>query len=138
MLGGFSFGHLLGIRFTHGRLASSSLIMGNNMQVKYLAGIVGSTTQLTSGGQTVRFVEDKPGAECQLLGTATGTQGNWLSGQQGAEGGSLRGAANALRNHAAEMGGNVIYGVSSPTQGVLSSFVPTDSEMNGQVYKCPN
>ena len=92
MLGGFSFGHLLGIRFTHGRLASSSLIMGNNMQVKYLAGIVGaalllagcsSTTELTSGGQNVRFVEDKPGAECQLLGTATGTQGNWLSGQCG-------------------------------------------------------
>ncbi|HAI9498297.1 TPA: DUF4156 domain-containing protein, partial [Klebsiella pneumoniae] len=23
-------------------------------------------------------------------------------------------------------------------QGLLSSFVPTDSEMNGQVYKCPN
>ncbi|HFL5536297.1 TPA: DUF4156 domain-containing protein, partial [Escherichia coli] len=21
---------------------------------------------------------------------------------------------------------------------LLSSFVPTDSEMNGQVYKCPN
>ncbi|MEQ6279202.1 DUF4156 domain-containing protein [Kluyvera cryocrescens] len=117
------------------------------MQVKYLAGIVGaalllagcsSTTELTAGGQNVRFVEDKPGAECQLMGTATGTQGNWLSGQQGAEGGSMRGAANALRNHAAELGGNVIYGVSSPTQGVLSSFVPTDSEMNGQVYKCPN
>lgn len=147
MLGGFSFGHLLGIRFTHGRHASSSLIMGNNMQVKYLAGIVGaalllagcsSTTELTSGGQNVRFVEEKPSAECQLLGTATGAQGNWLSGQQGAEGGSMRGAANALRNHAAEMGGNVIYGVSSPTQGMLSSFVPTDSEMNGQVYKCPN
>ncbi len=30
------------------------------------------------------------------------------------------------------MGGNVIYGVSSPTQNLLSSFVPTDSEMNGQ------
>ena len=54
------------------------------------------------------------------------------------EGGSMRGAANALRNHAAEMGGNVIYGVSSPTQNLLSSFVPTDSQMNGQVYKCPN
>ncbi|RYA91917.1 DUF4156 domain-containing protein, partial [Enterobacter cloacae complex sp. 742-ADZ3-9B] len=50
----------------------------------------------------------------------------------------LRGAANALRNQAAAMGGNVIYGVSSPTQNLLSSFVPTDSEMNGQVYKCPN
>ena len=83
------------------------------MQVKFLAGIVGaalllagcsSTTELSSAGQNVRFVEDKPGAECQLLGTANGAQSNWLSGQQGAEGGSMRGAANALRNHAAEMG----------------------------------
>lgn len=48
------------------------------------------------------------------------------------------GAANDLRNQAAAMGGNVLYGVSSPSQGMLSSFVPTASEMNGQVYKCPN
>ncbi|EPJ3206523.1 MULTISPECIES: DUF4156 domain-containing protein [unclassified Citrobacter] len=117
------------------------------MHVKYLAGIVGaallmagcsSSNELSSAGQSVRFVEDKPGAECQLLGTATGKQSNWLSGQHGEEGGSMRGAANDLRNQAAAMGGNVIYGVSSPSQGMLSSFVPTASEMNGQVYKCPN
>ena len=87
------------------------------MHVKYLAGIVGaallmagcsSSNELSSAGQSVRFVEDKPGAE------------------------------NDLRNQAAAMGGNVIYGVSSPSQGMLSSFVPTASEMIGQVYKCPN
>ncbi|MDI7344482.1 DUF4156 domain-containing protein, partial [Cronobacter sakazakii] len=49
-----------------------------------------------------------------------------------------RGAANDLRNQAAAMGGNVLYGVSSPTQNLLSSFVPTSSKMVGQVYKCPN
>ncbi|MDU4840623.1 MAG: DUF4156 domain-containing protein [Leclercia adecarboxylata] len=117
------------------------------MRVNVCAGIVGaalllagcsSGNELSAGGQSVRFVEDKPGSECQLVGTATGKQSNWLSGQHGEEGGSMRGAANALRNQAAEMGGNVIYGVSSPTQGMLSSFVPTASEMQGQVYKCPN
>ena len=117
------------------------------MHVKYLAGIVGaallmagcsSSNELSSAGQSVRFVEDKPGAVCQLIGTATGKQSNWLSGQHGEEGGSMRGAANDLRNQAAAMGGNVIYGVSSPSQGMLSSFVPTASEMIGQVYKCPN
>ena len=117
------------------------------MHVKYLAGIVGaallmagcsSSNELSSAGQSVRFVEDKPSAECQLIGTATGKQSNWLSGQHGEEGGSMRGAANDLRNQAAAMGGNVIYGVSSPSQGMLSSFVPTASEMIGQVYKCPN
>ena len=95
-----------------------------------------SSNQLSSTGQNVRFVEDKPGKECQYLGTATGEQSNWLSGQHGEEGGSLRGAANELRNKAAEMGGNVLYGVSSPTQGLLSSFVPTSSQMTGEVYKC--
>ena len=112
------------------------------MRIKVCAGIVGAALLLagcsTSNEQSVRFVEDKPGSECQLLGTATGEQSNWMSGQHGEEGGSMRGAANALRNQAAAMGGNVIYGVSSPTQGMLSSFVPTASQMNGQVYKCPN
>ena len=117
------------------------------MQVKCYAGIVvaalllagcRSGNGLSSDGQNVRFVEDTPAAECQYLGTATGKQNNWLSGQHGEEGGSMRGAANDLRNQAAQMGGNVIFSVTSPTQGFLSSFVPTASEMNGQVYKCPN
>nr|WP_318384167.1 DUF4156 domain-containing protein [uncultured Enterobacter sp.] len=117
------------------------------MRVNVGAGIVGAalllagcsaSNELTSGGQSVRFVEEKPSAECRLVGTATGKQSNWLSGQHGEEGGSMRGAANALRNEAAQMGGNVIYSVSSPTQGFMSSFVPTASEMTGQVYKCPN
>ncbi len=56
--------------------------------------------------------------------TATGKQSNWFSGQHGEEGGSMRGAANDLRNQAAAMGGNVLYGVSSPSQGMLSSFCP--------------
>lgn len=97
-----------------------------------------SSNQLTSGGQNVRFVEEKPGSECRLLGTATGEQSNWLSGQDGEEGGSMRSAANALRNQAAAMGGNVLYGVSSPGQTMLSSFVPTATRMVGQVYQCPN
>ena len=65
------------------------------MQVKYFAVIIGaslllagcsSSSDLTAGGEAVRFVQDKPGAECQLLGTATGKQSNWLSGQNGDEG----------------------------------------------------
>lgn len=49
----------------------------------------------------------------------------------------MRGAANDLRNKAAAMGGNVIYGVTTPSQTFLSSFAPLDSKMQGQVYKCP-
>lgn len=98
------------------------------MHVKYLAGIVGaallmagcsSSNELSAAGQSVRIVDEQPGAECQLIGTATGKQSNWLSGQHGEEGGSMRGAANDLRNQAAAMGGNVIYGISSPSQGMF-------------------
>ena len=94
-----------------------------------------STNDLTAAGSQVRFVENQPGSECQLLGQVTGTQSNWLSGGNN-ESSSMRGAANDLRNKAAAMGGNVIFGASSPSETVLSSFVPDDSKMIGQVYKC--
>ena len=64
------------------------------MHVKYLAGIVGaallmagcsSSNELSAAGQSVRIVDEQPGAECQLIGTATGKQSNWLSGQHGEE-----------------------------------------------------
>ncbi|MEA1063308.1 DUF4156 domain-containing protein [Apirhabdus apintestini] len=122
------------------------MTMRNNMRVKLSAGMAvaalllagcSASNHLTAGGQGVRFVEQQPGSECTLLGNASGEQSNWFSGPQGEEGGSMRGAANALRNQAAAMGGNVLYGVSSPTQNMLSSFVPTASKMVGQVWKCP-
>lgn len=96
-----------------------------------------NSNQLTAGGQNVRFVEEQPGSECTLIGSAVGEQGNWFSGQNGEMGGSMRGAANALRNQASVMGGNVIYGINSPEQNMLSSFIPVASKMTGQVYKCP-
>lgn len=55
------------------------------MHVKYLAGIVGaallmagcsSSNELSAAGQSVRIVDEQPGAECQLIGTATGKQSN--------------------------------------------------------------
>lgn len=104
--------------------------------VMLLAGC-STMTQLSSAGQQVKFTDTKPASECQLLGETTGTQSNWLSGQ-GGETSSMRAAANDLRNKAAAMGGNVIYGAISPSEGFWSSFAPLDSKMSGQVYKCPN
>ncbi|MBS9435354.1 DUF4156 domain-containing protein [Photorhabdus hainanensis] len=117
--------------------------MRKNMRIKVLLNasvlllLAGCTTtnQLTSGGSQVRFVDTKPGSECQLLGEVTGTQSNWMTGVSN-ESSSMRGAANDLRNKAAVMGGNVIYGVTSPSESLLSSFAPLDSKMIGQVYKC--
>lgn len=95
-----------------------------------------STHELTAAGQSVRFTDEQPGGDCRLLGELTGTQSNWLSGQNS----TLRGAANDLRNRAAAMGGNVIYGATSPIskkETYLASFVPLDSKIQGQVYTCP-
>ncbi|CAK9886191.1 MAG: hypothetical protein XXXJIFNMEKO3_02618 [Candidatus Erwinia impunctatus] len=96
-----------------------------------------SSNVLTSAGERVTFTDKQPASNCQLLGGLTGSQNNWLSGAGGGESSSLRGAANDLRNRAAEMGGNVIYGANSPTMTIWSSFAPLDSKMTGQVYRCP-
>ncbi|WP_325169215.1 DUF4156 domain-containing protein [Yersinia pseudotuberculosis] len=103
--------------------------------VLVLAGCSSSNT-LSSAGEQGKFSDTQPGSECQLVGQVTGTQSNWLSGQ-GGESSSMRGAANDLRNKAAAMGGNVIYGATSPSETFLSSFAPLESKMVGQVYKCP-
>ena len=104
-----------------------NLLLGLTAGALLLAGC-SSSTQLSSAGQRVTFTDQQPGSECQLLGNLTGA---------GGETSALRGAANDLRNRAAEMGGNVIYGATSPTQNLLSAFAPLDSKMTGQVYKCP-
>ena len=125
-------------------LRNSQHRMGNKMRIKALLGLsaamllagCSTTHELTAAGQQIKFTDSKPAAECQLLGEVTGTQSNWLSGN-GGEGSSMRGAANDLRNKAAAMGSNVIYGANSPSQNLLSSFAPLDSKMVGQVYKCP-
>lgn len=112
-----------------------NLLLGLAVGTLLLAGC-SSSHQLSAGGEQVTFTDQQPGSDCQLLGNVTGSQSNWLSGS-GGEGSSLRGAANDLRNRAAEMGGNVIYGATSPTQNLWSAFAPLDSKMTGQVYKCP-
>ncbi|WP_140921270.1 DUF4156 domain-containing protein [Limnobaculum xujianqingii] len=96
-----------------------------------------STNTLSGAGQQVRIVDEQPGATCQLLGSAEGSQSNWLSGAN-SEYDSVTSATNDLRNKAAAMGGNVIYGVSGQGQSFLSEFVPLDSKVSGQVYRCPN
>lgn len=105
------------------------------VMVLFLAGCSGNT-ELNSAGQQVHFTDQQPAAGCQWLGNLTGMQSNWLNGSTG-ESSSLRGAANDLRNRAAQMGGNVIYGATSSPQSRWSGFVPLESKMSGQVFKCP-
>lgn len=113
-----------------------NVLLGLAVAAAMLAGC-SSSNKLSSAGEAVSFTDQPPAKSCQLLGNVTGVQSNWFSGAGGAESSSLRGAANDLRNRAAAMGGNVIYGATSPTENIWSSFAPLDSKMSGQVYKCP-
>ncbi|SFD29090.1 DUF4156 domain-containing protein [Pragia fontium] len=114
----------------------NKLFLGLAAATLLLAGC-SSSNPLSGAGQQVRLVDDKPGAECQLLGSAEGSQSNWLSGAN-SEYDSVSSATNELRNKAAAMGGNVLYGVSGQGPSFLSDFVPLDSKVSGQVYRCPN
>ncbi|SQI43808.1 Uncharacterised protein [Leminorella richardii] len=102
-----------------------------------LAGCSSSSNTLSGAGQQVRVVEEQPGAECQLLGNAEGRQSNWMSGIN-SDYESFKSAVNDLRNKAALAGGNVVYGVVSEKQNILSDLAPMDTKVVGQVYKCPN
>ncbi|WP_157952949.1 DUF4156 domain-containing protein [Limnobaculum parvum] len=108
-----------------------------SLAVALLVAGCSSTNTLSGAGQQVRIADEQPGATCQLLGSAEGSQGNWLSGAS-SEYDSVTSATNDLRNKAAAMGGNVIYGVSGQGHSFLSEFVPLDSKVSGQIYRCPN
>lgn len=95
-----------------------------------------STNQLSVTGQQVNIVDQKPSAHCQFLGQITGSQSNWLSSSETSD--SKDGATNDLRNKAGAMGGNVIYGVIGDSESFWSGFVPLDTKVTGQVYKCNN
>lgn len=104
------------------------------MRIKMLPGALAllllagctTTTDISAAGSQVRFSEEQPGAECQKLGEVTGVQSNWMTGV-GNESSSMRGAANDLRNKAAALGGNVIYGIGSPSESaIVSSLIPVD------------
>lgn len=90
---------------------------------------------LSAAGQSVKFSDQQPGSECRLLGKVTGVQSTWFTGHD--DGLAQRGAANDLRNKAAALGGNVIYGTTSSSESFWSSFAPLDSQLVGQVYHCP-
>ncbi len=120
-----------------GKKMRINVLLGLSVAAALLAGCSSTSNTLSPAGERVSFTDQQPAKSCQLLGNVTGEQSNWFSGAGGGESSSLRGAANDLRNRAAEMGGNVIYGATSPTQNIWSSFAPLDSKMSGQVYKCP-
>ncbi|MFT8209491.1 MAG: DUF4156 domain-containing protein [Symbiopectobacterium sp.] len=94
-----------------------------------------TSKELSSAGQSVKFTDKQPGSGCRLVGQVTDSQSTWLTGHD--EGNAQRGAANDLRNKAAALGGNVIYGATSSSESFWSSFAPLDSKLVGQVYHCP-
>jgi len=90
--------------------------------------------QVTPQGATVDFVREEPQG-CKLLGKATGSQENSFRGSL-SEGDLLQGAKSGLRNKAADMGGNVVYGLSVTNASAVHGG-PISSSAVGLVYSCP-
>ncbi|KAA8995360.1 DUF4156 domain-containing protein [Affinibrenneria salicis] len=112
-----------------------AILCGAAAALLLLAGCTTTKQPVSAAAQAVAFTDKQPGAECRLLGQVTGTQSNWLSGHN--EGQSTRGAESDLRNNTVAMGGNVVYGVTTPSENFWSSFAPLDTKMQGQAYHCP-
>ncbi|TEA26976.1 DUF4156 domain-containing protein [Candidatus Schmidhempelia bombi] len=95
-----------------------------------------STTELTSGGSLVTFVDTPPSSNCQYLGKAEGHRSSFFSGTK-THSELMRDAAKDLRNNAATMSGNTIFNAQDTSPKVISDLVPVDVTMTGEVYKCP-
>ncbi|WP_392566931.1 DUF4156 domain-containing protein [Utexia brackfieldae] len=95
-----------------------------------------SGTQLTTAGEAVKFVDVKPGSDCQLLGKTEGRRSSFFAGTK-THSELIREAAKDLQNRAGAMGGNVIFNAQDATMQIVSELVPTDAVMAGEVYKCP-
>jgi hypothetical protein len=95
-----------------------------------------STSQLTSSGSLVVFVDTKPDSNCQYLGKAEGHRSSFFSGTK-THSELMRDAAKDLRNNAAAMNGNTIFNAQDTTPKVISDLVPVDATMAGEVYNCP-
>jgi hypothetical protein len=92
------------------------------------------------GAEKVRVTKTEPGKECTFLGEATGSQGNFLTGDFTSNSNLETGARNDLKNKAAAMGGNVVFILTDragQTGGYQSGGSQTNVVITGNVYSCP-
>ncbi|XPE24736.1 DUF4156 domain-containing protein [Shigella sonnei] len=94
-----------------------------------------SSNELSAAGQSVRIVDHNQVQSASSL-VPTGKQSNWLSGQHGEEGGSMRGAANDLRNQRLRWAVRDLWR-QQPVAGNVFQFVPTDSQIIGTGCQVP-
>ena len=96
--------------------------------------------KLSPTGAQVKFSDVKLDSRCRLIGKIEGVQSNCFSAlfpDLKEKPRSMQGAANDIRNKAAAMGGNIIYGAIDTSETFWSYLLPMDHTMTGMVYRCP-
>lgn len=93
---------------------------------------------INPGAKHVKLTNTEPGKECQLLGEATGDQGNFLTGGWTSNSNLDLGARNDLKNKAAVMGGNVVVILThrAGQTGSAGDSQQTNVTITGNVYRC--
>ncbi len=115
----------------------SKLLIGMSIALLLTGCHISHQYPLSTGGAQVRFVDTQLDSRCRLLGKAQGVQNNWLSGYNYDKSSAMHSATNDLRNKAATMGGNVVYGAADASDRFWFHFFPVASKISGSVYKCP-
>lgn len=91
-------------------------------------------TGLNSDAVNIKVLTREPGANCQLIGDVTGSQGNFVTGRYTTDRSLQEGALNDLKNEAARKGGNavhIIIGGGHNTKGEQTNVTYT-----ANVYRC--
>lgn len=98
--------------------------------------------QLNPNAQQVRFTQQDPKG-CTYLGEATGSQGDFFTGGWTSNENLETGARNALKNKAADLGGNTVVLLTNRAGNTGSSgaygggYQQTNVALAGVVYNCP-
>lgn len=111
-----------------------SVVLPGLLSVVLLAGC--SAISTTPQGRSIELLTEKPTGNCQPLGDAVGSQGNWLTGDYTSNKNLLVGARNDLRNKAAKMGGNYVWVQNSANTNAWGSSGTTNTTVLGVVYRC--
>ena len=115
-------------------VAKMSVVLPGLLSVVLLAGC--SAISTTPQGRSIELLTEKPTGNCQPLGDAVGSQGNWLTGDYTSNKNLLIGARHDLRNKAAKMGGNYVWVQNSANTNAWGSKGTTNTTVLGVVYRC--
>lgn len=97
-----------------------------------------SAISVAPNASSVQLSNERPGTSCRYIGEATGSQGNFWTGDYTSNKNLMEGSRNDLRNKASAMGGNYVWVQNVANAQAHGSLGTTNTTVVGNVYGCPN